>query len=362
MRLGPTRPSHAGHHDARPRRSRGRFPTKILAVIVAGLCLQGAVVASFSSVLDHPTVRNATVDVSSAGPAWLPQLPGVSYTIVGSAAQARADVKGDLVSGALVSETSGDELYLDPAGSALLAAALSNEFTGAAQAAGHRLQIVEVHPAPAKDSNGLASYLAVLGLVLGGYIGFTLLSRVLSGFGSSVRANLRALLWMLIYSAVSSSIIVMLVDPVLHVLTGAPGAMLAAGTLVSFAVVSYTAALVSLFRGAGIVIAVGTLVILGSPTAGGSVPAAMMAGGWRFLAGILPNNAGVSLLRSVVYFNGTGVGRPLTVLSIYAAVGVLVVMLTGWRSSRTASAPVVAGARPDEPALVTEDAGATVTS
>lgn len=272
MRLLPTRPSRTRRPDATPTRVRGRFPAKILAVIVAGVCLQFAVVASFSSVLAHPTVRDTTVDVSSAGPAWLPRLPGVSYTVAGSAAQARADVESGLVSGALVSGTAGDKLYLDSAGSALLAAALTDEFANAAHAAGHPLQIADVHPAPASDSNSLGSYIAILGLVLGGYIGFTLLSRVLSGFGSSLRANLRALSWMIVYSAVSSSLVVVLVDPVLHVLTGAPAALLAAGTLVSFAVVGYTAALLSLLGGAGIVIAVGTLVILGNPTAGDRYP------------------------------------------------------------------------------------------
>jgi hypothetical protein len=76
----------------------------------------------------------------------------------------------------------------------------------------------------------------------------------------------------------------------------------------------------------GLIIAIGTLVILGNPTSGGAVPVQMMTGGWRFLAHVLPTNAGVSFIRSFAYLDGNQMNDPLTVLLIYTAVSVLVLL------------------------------------
>jgi ABC-type multidrug transport system permease subunit len=67
-------------------------------------------------------------------------------------------------------------------------------------------------------------------------------------------------------------------------------------------------------------------VILGNPTSGGSVPVQMMSGGWRFLARVLPTHAGVSFIRSFAYLDGNQMAGPLTVLLIYTAVSVLVLL------------------------------------
>lgn len=117
-------------------------------------------------------------------------------------------------------------------------------------------------------------------------------------------------------------------------LTGHPWALLGAGTLIVFAAAMSTAALMSVFGMAGIVVAIVAFVVLGSPTSGGSVPSQMLSGGYRFLAEVLPNNAGVSLVHGIQYFGGNGIGHPVLVLALYAAIGLAVCFAQACRQAR----------------------------
>jgi hypothetical protein len=146
----------------------------------------------------------------------------------------------------------------------------------------------------------------------------------------------------LAYSALSAVAGVVLTGPVMGVLTGSPAQLIGAGTLIVFTVATFTAALMSLLGMPGLIIAIGTLVILGNPTSGGSVPVQMMTGGWRFLAHVLPTNAGVSFIRSSAYLDGNQMNDPLTVLLIYTAVSVLVLLgLAIRRAAARPAAPAV---------------------
>ena len=97
-----------------------------------------------------------------------------------------------------------------------------------------------------------------------------------------------------------------------------------------------TAALMSLFGIAGIVVAIVALVVLGNPTSGGSVPVQMLSGGYQFLAKILPNNAGVALVHGIEYFDGNQLGHPLVVLALYAVIATAVCFAQVLRRSRPA--------------------------
>ena len=120
-----------------------------------------------------------------------------------------------------------------------------------------------------------------------------------------------------------------------------PWTLLAAGSLIVFTATIVTAALASLVGLPGIVIAIVMFVLLGNPTSGGSVPVQMLSGGYRFLAGVLPTNAGVSLVHGLAYFDGNQIARPLLVLSIYAGVSLAVCLGLALRRAR-AAAPTIA--------------------
>jgi len=222
--------------------------------------------------------------------------------------------------------------------------------------------VEDVRPLPPGDPKGLGSFMLVIGWIIGGYIGMTLLSRVRGAAGTSVRGTAVTLGMAAIYSVASAALGVVLVDPLMGVLTGHPWTLLAAGSLIVFAATVLTAALISLVGLSGIVIAIVMLVVLGNPTSGGSVPVQMLSSGYRFLAGVLPTNAGMGLVRDFAYFDGNQIARPLLVLSIYAGVSLAVCLGLALRratAAASATAPAAATAsaplagRPSQPAAVT---------
>jgi hypothetical protein len=168
----------------------------------------------------------------------------------------------------------------------------------------------------------------------------TLLTRALGAASRTLRGTVELAGWAAIYSMVSAMLGVVLVDPVMGVVTGAPLRLALAGSLIVFSVATFTAAMLSLAGVAGLIMAVATLVILGNPTSGGSTPPEMLAPGWRFLARILPPNAGVSLVRSIQYFGDHQLTRPLIVLLGYAVASVVVMLFVSAERERRGSTGV----------------------
>ena len=299
--MSTTRDYTAAHTDADSARPPGAarvFP-RILVIMVAAVLAQLALVAAFTGVLSNPTLKSAEVGIVTQGqaPGMFP-LPGITYRALPSTAAARQEVADGSLPAALVVDAKNQTLYIDGASGPSLASALEAEFGAAAHKTSAHLAISDVRPLPASDPRGIGTFLLGIGWVIGGYLGMMLLSRTLGARTRSRRGAVVLLGCVLGYSVLSAVAGVALLDPVMGVLTGSPGQLIGAGTLIVFTVSTFTAALMSLLRMPGLIIAIGTLVILGNPTSGGSLPVQMMAGGWRFLAQVLPTNAGVSFIRS----------------------------------------------------------------
>jgi hypothetical protein len=330
--------------EAAPARSPGtaRAASRVIVIMVTAVLAQLALVAAFTGVLSNPTLRSAQVGLVARGPAAGTPLPGVTYQPLASAAAARREVADGSLPAALVAHGKSQTLYIDGASGPSLTAALEAEFGAAAHQESAPLVTRDLRPLPASDPRGLGTFLLGIGWVIGGYLGMTLLYRALGARARTRRGTLVLLGGALAYSALSAVAGVVLMDPVMGVLTGSPAQLLGAGTLIVFTVATFTAALMSLLGMPGLIIAIGTLVILGNPTSGGAAPVEMMTGGWRFLAHVLPTNAGVSFIRSFAYLHGNQVNDPLTVLLIYTAVSVLVLLgLAIRRGAARPAAPAV---------------------
>lgn len=335
----------AAHASAAPVRSPGPAlaVSKILILVVSAVLAQLALVAAFAGVLSNPTLKSAEVGIVAQGPAADAPLPGVTYQPLPSAAAARREVADGSLPAALVADGRSQTLYIDGSSAgASLTAVLQAEFGAAAQKTSAQLTTRDLRPLPASDPRGLGTFVLGIGWVIGGYLGMMLLSRALGARARTRRGTLALLGCTLAYAALSAIAGVVLMGPVMGVLTVSPGELIGAGTLIVFTVATFTAALMSLLGMPGLIIAIGTLVILGNPTSGGSVPVQMMAGGWRFLANVLPTNAGVSFIRSFAYLDGNQMNDPLTVLLIYTAGSVLVLLgLAIRRSAGQPTAPAV---------------------
>lgn len=327
-----------------PARSPGtaRAASRILVIMVAAVLAQLALVAAFTGAMSNPTLKSAEVGRVTQGPEAGIPLPGITYQPLASEAAARQQVADGSLPAALVANGKSQTLYLDGASGPSFTAALEAEFGAAAHKESAQLTTRDLRPLPASDPRGIGTFLLGIGWVIGGYLGMMLLSRALGPRTRTGRGTLVLLACALAYSVLSAIAGVVLMDPVMGVLTGSPAQLIGAGTLIVFSVATFTAALMSLLGIPGLIIAIGTLVILGNPTSGGSVPVEMMTGGWRFLAHVLPTNAGVSFVRSFAYLDGNQMNDPLTVLLIYTAVSVLV--LVGLTIRRGAARPAVPAA------------------
>lgn len=91
--------------------------------------------------------------------------------------------------------------------------------------------------------------------------------------------------------------------------------------------------------------------VLGNPSAGGPYPNALLPGFWRAIGPALPNGAGTTVVRNLMYFNSTGLATPLLAITAYAVAGaVLLIAMSGRRvptakiSGVSVSAPTPEGA------------------
>lgn len=320
-------------------------------VLAAAVVLQLAFIASFTGAMSRPTLQDATLGLVASptatrpAAAAVPQLAGVTYRVLPSPAAAAAQVRDGELPAALLVGARNDTLVVAGAAGLTLVTAITDEVSVQAARTGVPVAVQDVRPLPPGDPRGLGSFMLVIGWIIGGYIGMTLLSRVRGAAGASVRGTAVTLGMAAIYSVASAAFGVLLVDPLMGLLTGHPWALLAAGSLIVFSATVLTAALISLVGLSGVIIAIVMLVVLGNPTSGGSVPVQMMSGGYRFLAGVLPTNAGIGLVRGFAYFDGNQIARPLLVLSIYAGVSVatcLGLALRRARGAASAGAPAAA--------------------
>jgi len=334
-------------------------------VLAAAVVFQLAFIASFTGAMSRPTLQDATLGLvaspsaSRSAAAAVPQVAGVSYRVLSSPAAAAAEVRDGVLPAALLVGTRRDTLVVAEASGLTLITALSEAVSAQAAKAAVLVAVDDVRPLPPGDPRGLGSFLLVVGWIIGGYLGMTLLSRVRGAAGASVRGTAVTLGMAALYAVASAALGVVLVDPVMGVLTGHPWTLLAAGSLIVFAATVVTAALTSLVGLPGIVIAIVIFVLLGNPTSGGSVPVQMLSGGYRFLAGVLPTNAGLGLVRGFAYFDGNQIARPLLVLSIYAGVSLAVSFGLALRRARAASpatAPVAAAANAPVPGRPSQQA------
>jgi hypothetical protein len=255
--------------------------------------------------------------------------------------EARTHLQHMTTSGALVERADGDvEVLTAGAGGVPLQQAVERSLGAVAVAQGHHVAVVDVVPLPDDDRAGLSTFALDLGLLVPALVG---------AMGIFI-AGRRTRIWTrvvgaLVYAVLAAALAVVMLDPVLGALTGAPWALFGDAVMIAGAFVLAVVALQSLFGLPGTALAVATLVIVGNATNGVAVPTGMLPGGYRQIAPWLPNNAGVHLVRSDVYFDGHGQSGPLLTLAIWLGVAILVVAtsdLVHLRMRRATPAPASA--------------------
>ena len=309
-------------------------PKTVARVVVAAFVMTLVcmlTVGSFAGALHRPVPHRLPVAV--VGPATAvghlegalkAHVPGAfSLRRYGDKAAARSAVLDGSVDGAVDLGPRGPELLVASVAGKFTTNAVTSGFGAALSAAGQHLAVWDIRPAPSGDPDGISAFCLVLGLALP-TIGFGAVLSVLAWRELRLAAWFGALGLFAVLVGLAAT---WMADGVVGALVGAPWAVLGLSTLAAFAI-SAACAAAARFAGRPFAGVMGLVLFpVGIAAAGGPFGAAFVPSWYGKLGSALPAGATMSALRDVVYFNGDGLGGPLLVLGLWAALAVVVLSL-----------------------------------
>jgi hypothetical protein len=242
-------------------------------------------------------------------------------------AAARTAVTEREVYGAVVVGPGGPAVLTASAASPAVAQALTQLGQGLGAAAGAPVRVEDVVPAPADDPRGAGFAAAGLPLVLGGIAAAGLLTVLVAARGWRVAG---ALAFAVLGGPVMAAILrfwIGALDGSYLVLSGVLALGIAA---VSLSLLG----LGSLLGRPGLALGAATMIALGNPLSGAASAPEMLPAGWGVLGQLLPPGAGLTLLRSVAFFDGHGGGPALATLTGWVAAGLLLAAAGAYRARR----------------------------
>lgn len=323
------------HHTPDRPAIRNRSAVRTTVLALAGLTVFVlAMVASYSGAFANPMLHHMTVAVS--GPAQLVdglrEQNSLSVNAVGDAAAARAQVFDRAADTAFaVTPDHQMTIYVAGGGGHSVAAAAETVGRATAEKAGLTPVVEDVAPTTAGDPSGTVEFYAVIFLSIGASLGAALLGRLMGSVRTPATLALRTMS-LAAFSAVLAGAVTAYVDPVLGALTGHPGQVFAVLWLYAMAVGGAVTGVAAAFGTAASVVLGLFLVVVGNAAAAGPVGRPLLSSFYATFSGIVPQGSGVSLLRSISYFDGHGASTPLVTLAIWAAAGcVLAVVATAAR-------------------------------
>ncbi|MEU5683017.1 DUF3533 domain-containing protein [Streptomyces venezuelae] len=307
------------------------------ALLVIGvLALQLLFIASYVGALHNPKPRDVPFGVVAPGAAAeqtadkLKKLPGdpLDPRVLKDEAAARHQIMNRDIDGALLVDPRGttDTLLVASGGGTALSRTLTTLTTDVDAAEKRTVKTVDVAPASDQDFNGLSSFYLVVGWCVGGYLCASILAISAGSRASNVPRAVIRLGTMALYSIVGGLGGAIIIGPILGALPGSVLGLWGLGALVIFGVGAVTLALQALTGIVGIGLAVLLVVIGGNPSAGGAFPLPMLPPFWEAIGPWLQPGAGTWVARSIAYFDGNSITRPLLVLSAWAVLGVVVTL------------------------------------
>jgi hypothetical protein len=213
-------------------------------------------------------------------------------------------------------------LYVASAAGASVSRTLEAAFAGDPQ-----IQVVDTHPLPASDPQGLDIFYLVLAATI---LGFTTVFQVRAHAGGLGSRSWMA--FVLAFAVAASLVLTLVAGPVLHRL-GLPIAESWGILALQALTVAAFASTMGLLLGRWAIIPTWLLfVVLGNTSSGGAVSPPLLPRPYRIISQWLPSGATVTALRNAVYFHADQQVRPVAVLAGWAAMSVATMLvLSRWR-------------------------------
>ncbi|MFC6152181.1 ABC transporter permease [Nocardioides yefusunii] len=320
---------------------------RTVALIAGVLLVQVAFIASYVGAFHHQEPRGIEIGVVAPGgqaEALAQRLNGLDgepldATAMASDVEARDQIeRGELVA-ALVVDPAGtqDTLLVASARGESLKGAVQQVLTAVETEQQRTLASEDVVPLQDGDARGMSGFYLVIGWLVGGYLVAALLG-VAKGARPANRHRAVIRLGAMVPYAVASGLLgAVVVGPLIGALEGHFWAVAGVGMLLVLSSATVTMALEVLAGTIGIGITVLLFVVLGNPSAGGAYQTELLPGLWRGVGQWLPNGAGTTALRDIVYFDGNGASGPILVIVVWALVGAVVTLaVTGLRDRQAA--------------------------
>jgi hypothetical protein len=310
--------------------------------IVVGLVLLVTLMAILGLGIRDPRPHAIAVGIS-APPAVAQQVaagfeqaaPGAfTFTSYTTEAEARAAVDDRTVVASLVVDQAGARLVVAGAAGDAISGGITTALAHAFHVQGQDLQVETVHPFQAGDPHGIVLFFLVLTTIVAAAICGALTA--MTAEGRSWTTSVAALgTYAVLAGVVGGVSAALLADGYGDHLV----AVMALAALLSLAVASFVAAAGRLLGPAGVALAALVTVPIGLISSGGPLGSEFLPDAYRAVAPWLPVEPAYSALRGALYFDGSGVGGPVVVLSVWAAVGIVGIALTNLRgASRTRTA------------------------
>ncbi|SDC92805.1 ABC transporter permease [Streptomyces prasinopilosus] len=234
----------------------------------------------------------------------------------------------------------GAALHSSSAAGASQQTALRAVFQQVAAGQGTPLELTDIKPLTRDDTQGSNSMYIGMSWIMAGF----LIMAVLRG-GAPELTRLRHFVVKLAGWAVGISVwLWFLFDVLIGAVDGHAPELIGFGALTVFCVSLVTGVFTRTFGLAAIIPVMLVLMLAGVPASGGGLSLYMVPDLFRTLQDVLPLPAAVDTVRSLVYFDGHGIGRNLLTIGIWGAAGLVLQLLVDlWLAHREKRAP---GARP----------------
>lgn len=296
-----------------------------------------AMIASYSGAFAKPALHHLTVAV--AAPAQLAdqlrEQDSLSVNAVADDAAARAQVLQREADAALVVAAPDRlDVYVAGGGGRSVAGAAEAVGRAAADKAGLVPAVTDIAPTAPGNPSGTVEFYAIIFISLGASVGAAAFGYLAGPARRPATLVLRTAT-LAGYSALLAGLVTVYVDAVLGALVGHPWQVFGVLWLYCMAVGGAVTGVSAAFGSVASMALTAFLVIVGNAAAAGPVGRPLLSSFYATFNLIVPQGSGVSLLRSVEYFDGNGATQPLLTLVVWAAAGcVLAVLGTAARSPR----------------------------
>ncbi|QJT02972.1 hypothetical protein G9272_24010 [Streptomyces asoensis] len=309
----------------------------IAALVIAGV-MQCLFTANYMSSGHAPVATDMPFGVTAQSPILAAAQKNISlkvthYTNEATAKKAIDEAK---IYGALISGQKSDTLIVVPTISDVAPLDLATAFEAAAKSTGQPLSVQQYapHPLAKKDPFGLVVSLLLVPLLVGGYMGATMLRTTTGAPTGRWRVAI-----IIGYAIVAGLVVNLIVGPWLQ---GYPTQKFwivwPILSLIIAAVAFVAAVLQKLLGAAGTLVTVIAVILFGNPSSGGANGVPYLPAFWDAIGPYLPPRNAYILLRNSIYFDGHGTTQALIVMLLYLVVPAAALGFLNW--FRTPQIPV----------------------